>query len=408
MAISDTWLKSVHKKAHDAPFEKTDREGMSARVSAAGKVVFQLRFRYQGKAARMDLGTYPGMTLKQARDEALLRRTQLEQGYDPRVLKKLETKTIATAHSNESLLRLWYDRYCKVHKKGHAEILRSLEIHVMPELGDLPAKSTTVAQWMDVLEPLAEKRPRIAERVLANVKQAHKWACRRELMDSQPLAAISAKYDLHVHRNKSAGRALSDDELRLLWKAMNRSRMAYRSRLFIKLCLVFGCRPGELRTAAVSEFDFENKVWTIPAERHKTGQKSGMTLRRPIIDEVVPLIKEAMMVSRRDDFLFSGEQSDKEMNERSILCFPYSVINVAKNNLKEDMDHWSMYDLRKTARTNWGQLTNQPHVCELMLGHRLPGMWQVYDKYDYLDEQAEVYRAWWKRLTEILGETPIP
>lgn len=189
---------------------------------------------------------------------------------------------------------------------------------------------------------------------------------------------------------------------------MNRSRMAYRSRLFIKLCLVFGCRPGELRTAAVSEFDFENKVWTIPAERHKTGQKSGMTLRRPIIDEVVPLIKEAMMVSRRDDLLFSGEQSDKEMNERSILCFPYSVINVAKNNLKEDMDHWSMYDLRKTARTNWGQLTNQPHVCELMLGHRLPGMWQIYDKYDYLDEQAEVYRAWWKRLTEILGETPIP
>lgn len=53
-------------------------------------------------------------------------------------------------------------------------------------------------------------------------------------------------------------------------------------------------------------------------------------------------------------------------------------------------------------------MTNQPHVCELMLGHRLPGMWQIYDKYDYLDEQAEVYRAWWKRLTEILGETPIP
>jgi hypothetical protein len=42
----------------------------------------------------------------------------------------------------------------------------------------------------------------------------------------------------------------------------------------------------------------------------------------------------------------------------------------------------------------------QPHVAEVMLGHRLPGTWQTYDHYTYLKEQAAAYSAWWKRLTD--------
>ena len=55
MALTDAWLKSVHRKPRERSLEKADRDGMGARVTPAGKVVFQLRFRYQGKAARMDL-----------------------------------------------------------------------------------------------------------------------------------------------------------------------------------------------------------------------------------------------------------------------------------------------------------------------------------------------------------------
>lgn len=42
-----------------------------------------------------------------------------------------------------------------------------------------------------------------------------------------------------------------------------------------------------------------------------------------------------------------------------------------------------------------------PHIAEIMLGHRLPGEWQVYDHYQYLDEQAEAYSKWWERLMQI-------
>ena len=408
MALTDAWLKAVHRKPRDATTEKADRDGLGARVTLTGKVVFQLRYRYRGKAARLDLGTYPAMTLKQARDEALRRRGQLEQGYDPRTVKRVEQATIADAPTNEALVRDWHTRYCQARKAGEKEILRSFELHVFPTLGKLPADETGLRQWMDLLEPLAEEKPRIAERVLTNMKQVHKWGARRGIVDQQPLAAISAKEDLHVNRRRVKGRALDDGELWLIWQAMERSRMPLRSRLFVQLVLLYGCRPGELTGARREEFDFEEGVWEVPPERHKTGRVTGRALRRPIIEEMAPLLQQAMTLSRHPELLFSGESKAVPLNDRSVLSYPYNIMRVAKNQMGKEMAHWSMYDLRKTARTHWSTLT-EPHVAEVMLGHSLPGVWQVYDRHDYLEEQAKAYRAWHERLMRLVsGDPPMP
>jgi len=402
MALTDKWLKSVHRKSREKIAEKADRDGLGARVSTKGKVVFQFRYRYQGKSVRMDLGKYPEMTLKQAREETLRRRGQLEQGHDPRVRKQVELVAIADAPTNQRLFEDWYGRYCKEKKAGAPEIRRSFELHVFPKLGGLPADETGLRQWMDLLEPLAKEKPHIAERILGNMKQVHKWGVRRGIIDEQPLALISAKRDLQVNKKKTSGRALDDDELRLIWRAMARSRMAARSQLFVKLVLFFGCRPGELVGAQRQEFDFEKGVWEIPPERHKTGKATGRALRRPIIDDIAPLIREAMSLSQHPDLLFSGESKPVPLNDRSVLCFPYSVMRVAENQLKVKMAHWSLYDLRKTARTNWSTLA-EPHICELMLGHVLPGVWQVYDRHDYLEEQAEAYKEWHDRIMAVVS-----
>lgn len=401
MSITDLWLKSVHKKSHEKLFEKTDRDGLSVRVSKVGKVVFQYRFRYQGKFARYDIGSYPLISLKEAREEVLVRRGQLEQGYDPRVNKRVERAQISNAFTNEQLIMKWHIEYSSEKKVGANEILRSFEIHVFPKLGKLPADSTGLAEWMDLLEPLAKVKPRIAERVLGNIKQVHKWAFRRGLVKNQPLAIISAKEDLGVNRKKTAGRALCDEEINIVWHAMERSRMPLRSKIFVKLVLLYGCRPGELTNAKQSEFDLDQGVWEIPPERHKTGKVTEKPLRRPIIDEVKPLILQAMSLSHNPELLFSGEAKPIPLNDRSVLSFPYNIMRVAENQMNTKMLHWSMYDLRKTARTNWSTLA-EPHVCELMLGHSLPGVWQVYDRHDYIAEQAKAYKCWYDRVMEIV------
>lgn len=67
MALTETWLKANNRKLRDKAAEKTDRDGLSARLSPKGKNTYTLRYQYFGIAGRVDLGLYPLMSLKEAR-----------------------------------------------------------------------------------------------------------------------------------------------------------------------------------------------------------------------------------------------------------------------------------------------------------------------------------------------------
>ncbi|MBA6294413.1 Arm DNA-binding domain-containing protein [Colwellia sp. MB02u-9] len=67
MKLSHPILKKYHNKIHDKPFEVTDRDSISIRVSAKGKIAWQFRFSYNNKADRLTLGHYPNVSLRDAR-----------------------------------------------------------------------------------------------------------------------------------------------------------------------------------------------------------------------------------------------------------------------------------------------------------------------------------------------------
>ena len=248
MALSDTWLKANNGKNRAALEERGDRGGLGVRITPKGKITFQLRYRYEGKPKRLDLGSYPLMSLKDARLEAHRLRARHEQGHDPQIVRVLEKQTIIKADSIESLFRLWYDAYCQKNKKGHHDILRSFELHVFPVIGKLPAEQVSLHEWLNLLEKHATLRPGIAERILINSKQMLKWAMRRKLVATSALAGINAKEDLQI-KKLPGSRTLSGDEIVRVWRAIEHSRMAAKNKLFLKLCLIYGCRNGELRQA---------------------------------------------------------------------------------------------------------------------------------------------------------------
>ncbi len=405
MLITESWLRANHGKRRDKVLERADRDGLSVRVSLRGKVVFQIRYRYDGSqdTKRLDLGSYPRMSLKEARVENDRLRAQLEQGHDPKIVRLVEKKSIAEAPTLEALFRTWYDRYCGKQKVGHREILRSFELHLLPAIGSLPAAEVTLHHWLEVLEEQAEERPAICERLLTNGKQMLKWCVKRKLLTSNVLVDIYAKEDFQVDKTEEETRSLSDEEVRYVWKALQRSRMAPKNRVFLKLCLFFGCRNGEMRKSKKSHFDLVNMVWTVPPENHKLGKKTGKSILRPIIPEAVPLIHEAFALSSGTEYVFTNVGTDEPMGKGAPLQLPYNVMQWLRRHEKYEMEHWSVHVLRKTARTNFSTLTELAHIAELMLGHKLPKPWRLYDGHKYLAEQAVVYAAWWRRLQSITG-----
>ena len=178
--------------------------------------------------------------------------------------------------------------------------------------------------------------------------------------------------------------------------------MSYKNKLYLKLCLLFGCRNGELRLSKKKEFDFDKGVWTVPPENHKLGKVSGKALLRPIIPQAQALIEEAIGLSGKGDYLFNNDGTNEPMGVGAPVQLPYNLMQWLRRHKNYEMPHWSVHDLRKTARTNFSSLT-EPHIAEIMLGHKLPGSWRVYDHYDYLPEQEKAYAAWWKRIEQITG-----
>lgn len=113
------------------------------------------------------------------------------------------------------------------------------------------------------------------------------------------------------------------------------------------------------------------------------------------------MLREAFVLSDDGIYLFNNVDGGL-MSRSATASVPYHILQWIRKNLGYEMEHWSQHDLRRTARTNFSTLT-QPHVAEIMLGHKLPGVWMTYDKHDYLEEQAEAYKKWWARLKEIIA-----
>lgn len=396
MALSDAALRSMLGKEYEKVQVKTDRDGLSARISCKGRITFQYRYRWNGQGERVDIGTYPATSLKEARDEAVRMRGELEQNRNPRLLKRMARHEAYSALTIEDVIRAWLEKYGVENKSDYQQVLRSFELHLFPQIGIVPHDNAPINMWLNVLEPLARKVPFITVRLLSNAKQAHNWAVRRQLIKTTPLSDLRIA-DLGVTLTQ-CDRVLSSDEIVTIFRAMETSRLAPKFKLLVQLCLLFGCRGGELSYAEKAHFDFEKKLWSIPPTHHKTGKRTRKPLVRPIIPAAEEMLKELFDHSAHSHYAIAKNRRDVPQGRSTLADIPQLIINAARRHLGIEMEHWTLHDLRRTARTNFSDLT-EPHIAEIMLGHKLPGVWQVYDRHSYIEEQRRAYSLWWARVT---------
>lgn len=402
MALTDSWLRSVHSKKRDGILTKVDRDGLSVRVTSTGKIVYQYRYRWLGKGERIDIGTYPAISLKEARNITLEYAGDLQKNKNPRFVKELKKQTSADAMTVEDIIRKWWGTVMEGKLKSDELIIRGFELYIFPQIGKLLHDDVTLPIWLNAIEKTVKKAPSTAGRILTYSKSAHNWAYRRGIVNNCPLDKLATS-DLGIKKNQR-NRVLSNDELRLLFTVIQDGDLNYKTAYLVKLCLLFGCRVNELMQSTTADFDFNKMLWTIAADKHKTGSKTNQDLVRPIIEPAKKMILELIELNNNSKYLFPIGDGSKPVHFTGHLGLIERVITKMNNQIS-DFKPWSIHDLRKTMRTGISDLTS-PHIAELMLGHKLPGVWQVYDKYTYLDEQREAYEKWWDKLNKIVAHSP--
>jgi integrase len=276
-----------------------------------------------------------------------------------------------------AILDIFVARHVKQLRSGF-EVERALDVYVRPRIGKraiYDLKRRDIVEMLDAIED--QNGPVMADRVLAHVRKAFNWHAARDDQFSPPIVRGMARTK---PAERARTRALSDDEIRSLWEALESDEMPPPFRNIVRVLLLTAQRRNEVGLMRAEEIDGE--TWTIPAERYKTG-----------IPNIVPLTNEARrwIGNRETGFLFSSNGGKRAFNGYSKAKGQLDRV-IAKQRRKAKlkvMPPWTLHDLRRTARSLMARAGVPGDVAEQVLGHKIPGVRGVYDRHSYAMEKRD-------------------
>ena len=143
-------------------------------------------------------------------------------------------------------------------------------------------------------------------------------------------------------------------------------------------------------------------LWTCPEKRNKTGEESG-PLFIPLTPKVLALLGE-----RRSGFRFCTGEGKVPLGgfHEPVVALRKAVDELRKEDGRPPMPHWSLHDLRRTAKSLMSRAGVPPRHSELCLGHAIPGVEGKYDRYAYLNEKLAAFEALGAMIERILDPAP--
>lgn len=284
MQLTDLAIR--RSKPKDKPYTLNDGNGLSLLIEPNGSKGWRLRYRFSGKAKLISLGTYPGVSLsdaRTARDEA---KKLIAGGIDPAEVRKAKKREIESRFGNtfEGIAREWYEKRFDRWSPSYAEeMIETFEKDVFPYIGSRPIAEIKPMELLAVLSVLNDRG---ATEKLRKVRQrcgeVFRYAVITGRAEYNPAPDLVSAFAPHKKEHYAF---LKTDELPEFFRILNTYTGSMIVKLAMRLLILTGVRPGELRQAEWCEIDFDNRVWEVPKER--------MKMRRP---HCVPLSEQALNI----------------------------------------------------------------------------------------------------------------
>jgi integrase len=388
--FTDFTLKSL-KPIPGKRYVKMEPGGLAVRVGT--EKTFMFRYHFKGRDRWMTLGVYPAMSLSEARADKEQHRLLLKKGIDPgqrQQEKKLEYEKAPTV---SNLIKEYWDKRLSNLKSGPAT-RRLLEKDLIKPWGNKKVSSIKTRDIVLLLDNVAERAPVTRNRLHTAINGLFTFAVSRGIVDISPCANISRINE------KTRERVLTDDEIALLWEALdidNKKIDIYPlTKLVLKMILLTGQRPGEVAGMTKDELTDNDghPWWTIPGNRMKTKTPHDV----PLNDLAMDLINTAIKLSGDSRFVFrSSFKKDAPISVRAISRAVVRHLSDMK------LNKFTPHDLRRTCRTGLAQLKVSDIVAEKVLSHRLQGVLGIYNRATYRKERQEALNLWEKHIMDIVN-----
>jgi integrase len=388
--LTNAAVKAARPRA--AAYKLADAGGLHLYIAPTGLRSWRWRFRRGGKEQLLTIGSFPDVSLDQARTARDAAREQLGRGEDPREARAGDDPKV---RAFEYLGRRWHahmrQRWTPVHA---ADVMASLERDVFPAIGAMPIEAITVPVVLNALRLIQERGSlETAHRVRQRISAVFCYAMADGLVDKNP-AAIVGKVLAPPAPTQHHPALLEIEEVRALLAAVDhtagaRDIVALASRFLaltaVRLAVVRGARWEE-----IEDLNGAAPLWRVPAGRMKLAAAKKLDAKN---DHLVPLSRQASELLRSlrsssdgSGLIFCGRPS-RQIGEAAIGTL-YGRAGFAGRHVPHG---W---------RASFSTILNERHpeekpTVELALAHAPKDkVAAAYDRSEQLGRRRRLFQAW--------------
>lgn len=397
--------------------------GLYLIIQPTGTKSWAVRYRYGGRSRKLTLGGYPALDLVKARKRASDALTAASDGKDPASLK-MKDREAARLAERDLFSELAKDFILKKLRRNERRTWREtaslLGLRAIPDKPDefelvrkaddkkgrgrKRTRDGLAYRWRnrtvhditkrDVSDELDALAPIMANRTLSALKNMFGWLIERGVLTSSPVAGMKPPT-----KEETRERVLTDDEIKLLWKATDDT--GYPFGPFAKLLLLTAARRDEVAGMTDRELDLDAKTWTIPKERAKNNEEHII----PLSDAAVAVIESLPRIAGKDRLLFTmtGVTPISGFSKSRAAL----QVKMREHADGEEVEHWTFHDLRRTAASGMAKLNIPPHVIEAVLNHRtgtIRGVARVYNRNTYEPEKRIALDTWSRHIERLISD----
>lgn len=391
--IPITDMKVQKAKPQEKPVSLFDGGGLYLLITPSGGKLWRFKYRFNNKENKLAFGSYPEVSLVDARKRRDEARQQLAQGIDPRAVKKAKEQAIAADKETfEIVAREWHTAFTSSWAPRHAAtILSRLNHDLIPWLGSRPINEIKAPELLSVLRR-AENRGalELAHRLRAIAGQVFRYAvatgrAERDLSADLKGALPPPKVKHHA--------AITDPkEVAPLLRALEGYEGGFVVKCALRLAPLLFVRPGELRHAEWAEINLDEAVWNIPA--HKMKMKQAHIV--PLCNQAIGILKELYEYTGAGRYVFPSVRTHaRPMSE--------NTVNAALRHAGYDKETMTGHGFRAMARTILDEVLHvRPDYIEHQLAHavRDPNG-RAYNRTAHLEERRKMMQQWADYLDEL-------
>jgi integrase len=385
MPLSDSKIRNLKPK--DKSFKVSDFEGLYILVKPNGSKLWNFKYRLHGAEKKLSIGAYPDITLAQARKIKSEARAQVAAGIDPSEAKQEAKAQAREAHGNtfEKIGAAFLNKQ-QIEGKSKATLDKTA-YHLKlanTAFGRKPITEITAPMILKCLRKVEAKgNYETAHRLRARIGSVFRYAVASGLAETDPTYALKDALikPTRVHRAAiTAPKAFG-----ALLREVDAFEGQATTRIGLKFLALTAQRPGEVRHAKWEEFDFQEKVWALPADKMKMRRDHNV----PLPDQAIALLDELRMITGNGVYLFPSLRSwQRPMSE--------NTLNAALRRMGYSGDEMTAHGFRASFSTlaNESGLWN-PDAIEAALAHvERNEVRKAYNRGMYWEERVKL-ADWW-------------